>query len=108
MDAYSRYQNYKQINDQILEFGWQERILRPMLSSRCQRDAASVACQKLELGEECKNYFSSFGYKWYHIIPDFVFKNPSFFFSSYFWRTTFFTPYYKSKYNNLNLLGVKI
>lgn len=102
MDAYSRYQNYKQINDQIVEFGWQKRIIKPMLPSRCQRDAAFVACQKLKLGEECKNYFSSFGYKWFHIIPDFVFKNPSFFFSLYFWRTTFFTPYYKSKYKDVN------
>ena len=102
MDAWSRYQNYKQLKDQIIMFGFQERLLKPMLHSRCQRDAAVVACQELNLEKESNSYFSRFGYKWYHIIPDFVFQYPLFFFSSFFWRTTFFTPYYKSKMPNFN------
>jgi len=108
MDAWSRYQNYKQLKDQIVLFGFQHRLLKPMLHSRCQRDAAQIACNEVGFGNNCKTYFSSFGYKWYQIIPDFVFQYPLFFFSSYFWRTTFFTPYYASKVNFLESKEVSI
>jgi hypothetical protein len=103
LDAFSRFQNYKQLKDQIIEYGLQKRLLKPMLRSRCQRDAAQIACNELNLGHKSKKYFSSYNYKWFHIIPDFVFTNPLFFFSNYFWRTTFFTPYYKSKIDFVNL-----
>jgi len=103
MDAWSRFQNFKHLKDQIIGFGFQNRLLKPLLLSRCQRDAAQIACNDLGYGDNCSKYFSSFGYKWYHIIPDFVFEYPLFFFSSYFWRTTFFTPYYKPKYNSEDL-----
>ena len=97
MDAYSRFQNYKQVKDQVFLNGYQERILHALLRSSCQRDAARYACDELDLGKEARNYFFKNGYRWYNIIPDFVFQYPFFFFSSFFWRTTFFAPYYKSK-----------
>lgn len=107
MDAWSRYQNYKQLKDQVSLFGYQNRLLKPMLHSRCQRDAAQEACNDLGYGNNCKTYFSSFGYKWYQIIPDFVFKYPLFFFSLFFWRTTFFTPYYAPKVDFIEMKGLK-
>jgi len=97
MDAYSRFQNYKQVKDQVFLNGYQERILHALLRSSCQRDAARFACDELNFGKEARNYFSGNGYSWYHVIPDFVFQYPLFFFSSFFWRTTFFAPYYKAK-----------
>ena len=97
MDAYSRFQNYKQVKDQVFLNGFQERILHALLRSSCQRDAARYACDELDLGKEARKYFIKNGYRWYHIIPDFVFQYPFFFFSSFFWRTTFFAPYYKAK-----------
>ena len=97
MDCYSRFQNYKQLKDQLYFNGFQKRILKPMVKSRCQRDAALVACTELGLRQQVKSYYRSLGYKWYHVPPDFVFTHPLFFFSKYFWKTTFFVPYYKPK-----------
>ena len=92
LDGYSRYQNYKQVKDQIFLNGYQERIVKPLAKSSCQREAALLAGFELGFENEIKNYFFKLGYRWYHIIPDFVFKNFIFFFTPLFWRTTFFVP----------------
>jgi hypothetical protein len=97
LDGYSRFQDYKRVKDQLYFFGFQKRLLRTMERSRCQRDAAQLACNELAIGDESKAYFASAGYRWYHIIPEFVFDDPKFFFKAYFWSGTFFTPYYKPK-----------
>ena len=106
LDGYSRFQNYKQLKDQLYFNGYQDRILRPMIKSRCQRDAALVACRELGLENEARDYYHRLGYKWYHVPPDFVFEHPLFFFSKYFWNTTFFVPYYEPKvdYNKVDLV----
>ena len=117
LDGFSRYQNYKQVKDQLYLNGYQERLLKPLLRSSCQREAAILAGTELGLEPEVKAYYYNRGYRWYHIIPDFVFQYPWFFFSLYFWRTTFFTPYYRSKVNydlidlsqeDLKLKGIQI
>ncbi len=97
LDAYSRYQNYKQIKDQFFIYGFDIRILKPVLKSRCQRDAAVISASELGLKKECISYFKKHGYRWYHIIPDFVFSHPQFLLSKYFWMTTFFVSKYESK-----------
>ena len=79
--------------------GFDLRILKPARKSRCQRDAIQVAAEELGYGIICKTYFRSFGYRWYHLLPEFVFQKPQFLLSKYFWRTTFFTPFYASKVN---------
>lgn len=111
LDARSRFQNYKQIKDQIFTYGFDTRILKPVLQSRCQRDAAVLSASELGFKKECKKHFNSVGYKWYHLFPDFLFTKPQFLLSQYFWRTTFFTPKYNSKINypvkNLNQLKPK-
>jgi len=99
LDGFSRFQNYKQLKDQMFLHGYQERQLKPLMTSSCQREAALLAGKELGLFDDVKNYFYGRGYTWYHIIPDFVFKNPLFFFTNFFWRTTFFTPYYPQKFN---------
>jgi len=99
LDAYSRFQNYKQIKDQIFFNEYQERLLKPLAKSSCQRSSAILAGNELGFGKEVRTYFYNRGYRWYHIIPDFVFQDPLFFFTPFFWRTTFFAPYYKPKVN---------
>jgi len=99
LDARSRYQNYKQIKDQIYKFGFDERILKPVLKSRCQRDAAWLSARELGYGNRCKLYFKSKGYYWIHLFPDFIFKQPQFLLTRYFWKTTFFTSTYNPKYD---------
>jgi len=103
LDGYSRYQNYKQIKDQIYLNGYQERLLKPLSKSSCQRAAVILAGDELGIKRNIEKYFYDRGYRWYHVIPDFVFKDPLLFFTVYFWRTTFFSPYYKPKidFNNL-------
>ncbi len=103
LDGYSRFQDYKRIKDQLYFYGFQQRLLRTMERSRCQRDAAQLACDELSVGDRSKAYFVAAGYSWYHIIPEFVFDDPGFFFKSYFWSGTLFTPYYEPKVDYSNL-----
>ncbi len=94
LDARSRFQNFKQLRDQLFKYGYNERIIKPMLNSRCQRDAAKLACEYFGYENMAKSYFYSHGYRWFHIVPDFVFSHPKFLLSGTFWTTTFFVPTY--------------
>ena len=107
LDGYSRFQNYKQIKDQLYLNGYHDRLLKPLSKSSCQRAAAILAGDELGIKNKITYYFFSRDYRWYHIIPDFVFDNPLLFFTPYFWRSTFFTPYYKPKflYDELQISG---
>jgi len=96
-DARSRYQNYKQVKDHLFLYGYQNRIIKPFSHSRCQRDAVLAAAEELGYDQECRNYFKSQGYKWHHLMPDFLVNNPKFLFNKQFWLSTFFVKTYKSK-----------
>jgi hypothetical protein len=98
LDARSRWQNYKQIKDQLYGFGYRERIFKPVLKSSCQRHAALTAAAEYGYREQVLGLFQSHGYRWYHIPPDFVVSQPQFLLSRHFWRTTFFAPTYHSRY----------
>jgi hypothetical protein len=97
LDARSRYQNYKLVKDHLYIYGFQTRILKPFMKSRCQRDAAKAAANELGLSYECKEYYKSYGYKWYHLFPDVIFKKPSILLTKNFWITTLFTKTYYPK-----------
>ncbi len=97
LDARSRYQNYKQIKDQLFLYGFDKRIFKPILQSRCQRDAAQTAAEELGYGSRCRNYFRTCGYRWYHLVPDFIYQAPYFLLTGVFWRRTFFMPTYQPK-----------
>ncbi len=109
LDARSRYQNYKQLRDQFILYGYDTRILKPVIKSRCQRDAAHLAAIDTGYGAECKLHFRKAGYRWYHLFPDFVFTHPQFLLTGFFWKTTFFCPTYRSKLNQLDpeVLSIK-
>lgn len=96
-DARSRYQNYKQVKDHLYLYGFQTRIVKPFSYSRCQRDAVIAAAEELGMEKQCKEYFKSQGYTWYHILPDFLFHHPAYLFHKAFWLNTFFAKYYKAK-----------
>ncbi|HXL56626.1 MAG TPA: hypothetical protein VN958_10235 [Chitinophagaceae bacterium] len=100
LDARSRYQNYKMLRDQFYFYGFQQRIVKPFIKSRCQRDAVIAAAQKLGLDAVCKNYFYKKGYRWYHLLPDFFFANPRLLLCKHFWLTTFFVKKYHSRIND--------
>ena len=103
LDARSRYQNYKLLKDQLYIYGFQPRILKPFIKSRCQRDAAKTAIAELGMTGQYKIYFTGLGYKWYHLFPDAIFNDPKMLFTKNFWITTLFTKTYQSKIDFKNL-----
>lgn len=97
LDARSRFQSYKRVKDGLFTYGFDPRIVKPVLKSRCQRDAALAAADELGYKDLCLTYFRSKGYRWYHVLPDFVFSNPGLLADSRFWRSTFFSETYRSR-----------
>jgi hypothetical protein len=97
LDARSRFQNYKLVKDHLYIYGFQTRILKPFIKSRCQRDAAKTAADELGLSNQCRQFFRSNGYKWYHLFPDVILKKPSILLTKNFWITTLFTKTYHPK-----------
>ena len=94
LDARSRYQNYKMFRDHFYNYGFQPRIIKPFIKSRCQRDAVIAAAEELGLEAMCKKHFYEKGYRWYHLLPDFVFSKPTYLIKRLFWSTTFFARHY--------------
>jgi len=98
LDAYSRYQNYKKAKDLFHENGFKTRIANLFINSHCQRYAVKVAAEDLGLLKELCRYYHQKGYKWFHILPDFIFYNPLIVFTRKYWTRTLFEKRYKSKY----------
>lgn len=88
-DALARYHEFKRVYRMLARFGFCPRILRPMSTSRCQRDAALLAAREAGCQEQVKHVFHALGYRWYHILPDAIVANPFFFFHPHFLRNTF-------------------
>lgn len=98
LDARSRLQDYKRAKDLFYENGFNPRIPRIFIHSRCQRDAVRTAARDLGLADELDRYYHDLGYRWYHILPDFVFRRPAVIFSVRYWQKTLFEPAYTSLY----------
>lgn len=96
-DAYGRYQNYKQIKDALFEMSYDNRLIKPFMYSKCQRDAVVIAGDDLGYGREVRTYFRDQGYRWYHILPDAFIRNPLVLFYGIFWKRILFTKHYKLK-----------
>jgi len=94
-DAVGRYQNYKQVKDTLFKLGYDKRLLRPFMHSKCQRDAVVVAANDLGHGLKVKKFFYKSGYRWYHILPDAFMANPLVLLSGVFWKRILFTKRYE-------------
>ena len=99
MDGWSRYQDYKRAKDQFYMYGFQPRIARFFIGSKCQRMAAEVAAEELGIENQLKAYYSRKGVKWHHYIPYFMVKEPLFLFKRRFWSRTFLERKYDAKFN---------
>ena len=99
LDARSRYQEYKRARDQLVAFGPNRRIFQSLSGSQCQRDAVLAAARPLGYATLCRNHFYTAGYRWYHLMPDFMRHHPGYLFSPAFLRATFFAPTYRSRYD---------
>jgi hypothetical protein len=98
LDAFSRYQNFKKTRDQLHAYGFQKRIVKPLAKSNCQRLAAVIAARQIGVERETRRFYYDLGYRWYHVLPDFVNANPLFIFHPFFWKSTFFVKRYRSVY----------
>ncbi len=96
-DGWSRYQNYKRVKDQLFLFGFNTKIFAPYMGSKCQRLAVLTAAEELGMEQEVKQYFYDQGYRWYHWVPQFMVKDPLFFFQRYFWSRTFLERQYSPR-----------
>jgi len=99
MDAWSRFQNYKRIKDNLYVHGFSPKIATPYIGSKCQRTAFMVAARELGLEKEVTNYYTRIGIRWYHFIPRFMIQDPLFLFRRSFVSRTFLEKYYRPKFN---------
>jgi hypothetical protein len=98
LDAYSRFQNYKLVKDLIYRYGFRVRFIKTFRYTKCQREAALYAARDVGYKFQILEYFRSCGYKWYHILPDFIWSHPEYLLTKSFWSTTFFAKRYHPKY----------
>lgn len=98
LDALSRFQNYKKAKDLFHENGVKPRGLKLFIHSRCQRVAIRVAARDLGLHNELARHVRGLGYRWYHILPDFICSNPGILFSRRYWQRTLFEKKYQSRH----------
>lgn len=99
MDGWSRFQDYKRAKDLFYAHGFQPRIARSFMRSKCQRMAAIVAAEELGIEKEINQYYYGEGVRWYHYIPYFMVRDPLFIFRKYFWSRTFLEKHYIPKYD---------
>ena len=98
LDARSRFQNYKMAKDRLFKYGFDARLLRPFMYSRCQRDAIFAAIKDLNMQKEWTELMSEMGFRWYHLLPHLVLRNPRILFTRDYWSKTLFVRTYRSKY----------
>lgn len=89
MDGFSRYREYRRIKAMLTRHGWNRRVFALVAGSRCQRDAALQAAHEAGHGHRAQRFFRALGYRWYHLFPDAVTRNPLRFFHPRFLRTSF-------------------
>lgn len=99
LDARSRFQNYKLVKDYLWQYGFEPKVIKLFIRSRCQRDAVFAAANELRMQKQCKAFFGKYGYKWYHFFPDRFFSNPGILFTKHFWSQTLFAKTYHPKYD---------
>lgn len=98
LDARSRYQNYKMVKDKLFEYGFDFRLLRPFIYSRCQRDAIMVAAIEMNFFDDWKKMIHSLGFRWYHVLPHLVIRKPMILLTRDYWNKTLFVKNYQSRY----------
>ena len=98
LDARSRYQNYKMLKDKFYEYGFDPRLLKPFVYSRCQRNAIGVAARELDFENAWRQLIYKLGFRWYHLLPYFIVRKPGILFTKAYWSKTLFVKTYHSKY----------
>lgn len=98
LDAHSRFQNYKMMKDLLWQYGFQIRFIKSFKHTKCQREAAIYAARDLGCKNQMVQYFKACGYKWYHVMPDFMWSHPQYLLTKKFWSSTFFVKTYHPRF----------
>lgn len=98
LDARSRFQNYKLVKDKFYEYGFDIRLLKPFMYSRCQRDAIHIAAKEFKFDRDWKELTRTSGFRWYHLLPTMIIRHPLILFTRSYWKKTLFVKAYYSKY----------
>ncbi|MDP2847575.1 MAG: hypothetical protein Q8O35_05210 [Humidesulfovibrio sp.] len=88
-DGYCRHREYLRLKSVLIRRGFHPRLLGPVATSRCQRDAALAAARELGHLPCARAHFHALGYRWYHLLPDGTVDNPMRFLDPAFLKTTF-------------------
>lgn len=88
-DGFCRYREYQRLKGALRRRGFHPRLLTPVSTSRCQRDAALAAARELGHLPCARAHFRALGYRWWHLLPDGTVDNPLRFFDPAFLKTTF-------------------
>jgi len=88
-DGFCRYREYQRLKGMLARRGFHPRMLGPVTTSRCQRDAALAAAREQGHLPRARAHFRSLGYRWYHLLPDGTVDNPLRFFDPAFLKATF-------------------
>lgn len=88
-DGWCRRIEYLRLKDIMARRGFDARVLSPVSTSRCQRDAALAAARELGHHGRAREHFRALGYRWWHLLPDACVDNPLRFFDPKFLRVTF-------------------
>lgn len=89
LDGFSRFREYRRIRSMLRRRGWNRRVFLLVAGSRCQRDAALLAAREAGHGPRARGLFHALGYRWYHLLPDAVVRNPLLFLDPGFLRSSF-------------------
>ena len=88
-DGVCRYREYQRLKGALRRRGFHPRLLAPVSTSRCQRDAALAAARELGHLARARAHFRALGYRWWHLLPDGSVDNPLRFLDPAFLKTTF-------------------
>ena len=88
-DGFCRYREYQRLKGALRRRGFHPRLLGPVSTSRCQRDAALAAARELGHLPRARAHFRALGYRWWHLLPDGTVDNPLRFFDPAFLKATF-------------------
>lgn len=88
-DGLCRFREYQRVSDLVGRYGFRRRIFKVTSRSRCQRDAALLAAAERGCRGKVAALYRTLGYRWYHLIPDWVVGDPRHVLRPAFWRACF-------------------
>jgi hypothetical protein len=85
LDACARLAEYKRWRMRLQQGADLDDLIERKRHTRCQREIVVAAAKQIGQAEYVRIAYYSMGYRWYHILPDWMFSNPGNLISSKWW-----------------------